>query len=54
MTGEGENRGEDIVMIGATIADYDFIANVKQDIPILLAPIRRLQDALKSCRSRRE
>lgn len=47
MTGEGINRGEDIEMIGATEADYDFIAHAKQDIPRLINEIRLLKDKLK-------
>ena len=43
MTGKGQERGEDIELLGATIADYDFIANAKQDIPKLLKEIRRLR-----------
>ncbi|RZK10492.1 MAG: hypothetical protein EOO46_10550 [Flavobacterium sp.] len=43
MTGTGENRQVDIEMIGATIADYDFIANAKQDIPKLINEIRELK-----------
>jgi len=44
MTGEeGKNRGEDIEMLGATDADYDFIANARQDIPRLLREIRELR-----------
>jgi len=39
MTGEGINRQEDIEMLGATEADYDFIANTKQDIPKLIEEI---------------
>jgi hypothetical protein len=35
MTGEESNRGEDIYLTGATIADQDFIASARQDIPIL-------------------
>jgi hypothetical protein len=42
MTGEGSNRGEDIEMFGATNADYEFIANAKQDIPKLINEIERL------------
>jgi hypothetical protein len=33
----------DIELIGATEADYDFIANVRQDIPKLLDEIDRLR-----------
>jgi hypothetical protein len=47
MTGEGHSRGEDIEMFGATIADYYFIANAKQDIPKLIAEIQRLKNQLK-------
>jgi len=43
MTGDGEDRGEDIEMYGATLADFDFIANAKQDIPKLLDEIKRLK-----------
>jgi hypothetical protein len=42
MTGIGSERGNDIELLGATEADYDFIANAKQDIPILIAELRRL------------
>ena len=42
LTGQDSERGEDIEMIGATDADFDFIANAKQDIPRLLCEIRRL------------
>lgn len=38
MTGQ-----EDIYLTGATDADHDFIANAKQDIPNLIAEIRRLK-----------
>ena len=47
MTGNDENRGEDIEMSGATIADYEFIANAKQDIPKLIAEIRELKKKLE-------
>jgi hypothetical protein len=55
MTGipEGENiwqdkRGEDLEVIGATIADLDFIANARQDIPALIQEIERLNELLKN------
>ena len=38
MTGIGSERGNDIELLGATEADYDFIVNAKQDnvgIPIV-------------------
>ncbi|KAA9034564.1 hypothetical protein FW778_22265 [Ginsengibacter hankyongi] len=43
MTGPENQRGEDIGLYGATIADYDFIANARQDIPRLLKAIRELK-----------
>ena len=44
MTGEeGKNRGEDIELLGATNADYDFIAHVRQDVPRLIREIRELK-----------
>jgi hypothetical protein len=39
----GENRGEDLEISGASNADLDFIAHARQDIPILVAEIERLQ-----------
>ena len=38
-----QTGGDDIEMLGATMADYEFIANAKQDIPRLLAEIERLR-----------
>ena len=46
-TGSGAERGEDIEMSGATVADQDFIAAARQDIPRLIAEVRRLR-ALQS------
>ena len=45
MTGAfgSSDRGEDLEIIGATIADYDFIAHARQDIPKLLEEIERLK-----------
>jgi hypothetical protein len=37
------NRGEDFEMSGATVADMDFIAHARQDIPMLIAEIERLK-----------
>lgn len=45
-TGEGATRGNDIELTGATIADQDFIAAARQDIPLLIAEIRRLKNLL--------
>ncbi len=44
MTGEGEARGEDIELSGATPADQDFIVHARQDIPRLLAEVQRLRN----------
>lgn len=43
MTGTSDDRGNDIEMIGATVADYDFIAHARQDIPRLIQEIRELK-----------
>lgn len=37
---------EDIELLGATIADQDFIAHARQDIPKLLQEIKRLKQKL--------
>jgi len=46
MTGPDTNRGEDIELLGATAADQDFIAASRQDVPRLVAEIRRLRKQL--------
>lgn len=38
--------GEDMYLSGATIADHDFIAHARQDIPRLLAEIERLKKVI--------
>ena len=38
-----DKRGEDIYLTGATTADQDFIAHARQDIPKLIAEIKRLK-----------
>ena len=43
MIGEEKNRQNDIELVGATIDDYDFIANARQDIPKLIEEIKRLR-----------
>lgn len=43
MSGPEGNRGPDIELSGASIADQDFIANARQDIPDLLMEIHRLK-----------
>jgi hypothetical protein len=46
MTGEGGSRREDIELTGATRADQDFIAAARQDVPRLVAEVRRLKRLL--------
>jgi hypothetical protein len=52
MIGEGSNRAEDLYLTGdeqpVPLADYDFIANARQDIPFLLSEIDRLKELLKA------
>jgi hypothetical protein len=44
----GENRvADDLYLIGGSIADYDFVAHAKQDIPVLLDEIDRLKKVLR-------
>jgi hypothetical protein len=44
MTPTGGTRGNGgIELLGATVADQDFIANARQDIPRLLDEIERLR-----------
>jgi hypothetical protein len=38
--------GEDIYLRGATVADQDFIAHARQDIPKLIAEVERLRKLL--------
>jgi hypothetical protein len=46
MTGPPAQRGGDIELSGATIADQDFIAHARQDVPRLVQEIRRLRRVL--------
>ena len=48
MTGNKNNRGEDIELIGGTIYDQDFIAHARQDIPNLINEIKRLKKSIKN------
>ncbi|RQT01756.1 hypothetical protein [Burkholderia contaminans] len=48
MTGPEGARGEDIELSGASIADQDFIAHARQDVPMLISEIKRLMEILKS------
>jgi hypothetical protein len=38
--------GDDIELCGGTVADQDFIAHARQDVPRLIAEIRRLRTLL--------
>jgi len=38
----------DIELSGATVADQDFIAHARQDIPLLIGEVRRLRAVLGS------
>lgn len=38
-----KNRGADFYLTGTTTADQDFIAHARQDIPKLIAEIKRLK-----------
>ncbi|MDX8446523.1 hypothetical protein [Mesorhizobium captivum] len=44
--GSGAERGEDIEISGATVADQDFMAAARKDIPRLVAEVRRLRALL--------
>ncbi|MFL6623839.1 MAG: hypothetical protein ACJ8NR_14730 [Sulfurifustis sp.] len=48
MTGSADARGNDIELSGATDADQEFIAHARQDIPRLVAEIKRLRSLLGS------
>lgn len=52
MTGSELNRGLDLELYGLCEADLDFIANARQDIPLLVSEIRRLNNILKDFSSR--
>ena len=49
MVGEqfAPDRGEDIELCGATIADQDFMASARQDVVRLVAEVRRLRSLLR-------
>lgn len=51
MRGPQENRQDDLYLTGATEADQDFIAHARQDIPILLDEIERLQKDIQRYQS---
>jgi hypothetical protein len=41
-----QTDGEDIYLSGATVADQDFIAAARQDVPRLIAEVRALRAKL--------
>lgn len=43
MTGAGQERGSDIELGGATVADQDFIAAARQAVPQLIEEVRSLR-----------
>jgi len=46
-TGGYDDQSPDIELLGASIADQDFIAHARQDIPRLLDEIERLNNIVK-------
>jgi hypothetical protein len=46
-TGDGAQADNDIELIGASAADYDFIAHAREDVPRLLTEIARLKALLR-------
>ncbi|MCP3399452.1 hypothetical protein [Bradyrhizobium sp. CCGB20] len=42
-----QTNGEDIYLTGATLADQEFIAHARQDIPRLIAEIERLRAIIR-------
>jgi len=53
MTGLPGNRGPDIYLTGATVADQDFIAHARQDISSLLSELERLRRRLREIDGKR-
>lgn len=45
-----QTDGEDITLSGATVADQDFIAATRQDIPALIEEIHRLRALIHAAR----
>jgi hypothetical protein len=41
-----KREGADLYLVGGTIADYDFVAHARQDIPLLLDEIERLRKVI--------
>jgi len=40
---------DDIELAGASAVDQDFIAHARQEIPLLVAEVRRLRKRMESC-----
>jgi hypothetical protein len=38
--------GDDIELLGGSVANQDFIAHARQDVPLLLAEVRQLRERL--------
>lgn len=51
MIGKGEDRGTDIELIGATIEDQNFIAEARQDIPLLVNEVKRLKRLIEELKN---
>ena len=47
-TGGTDDASPDIELIGATQEDQDFIAGARQDIPRLIAEVKRLRAVIKA------
>lgn len=45
--GEGQDRSDDIELSGVTVADQDFIAHARSDIPTLLEEVMKLRRLLQ-------
>jgi len=45
-TGGMDSDSPDIYLSGGTLQDQDFVAHARQDIPMLLAEVRRLRSLL--------
>ena len=48
MRGTDDGRHDDLYLSPSRIEDQDFVAHSRQDVPALLAEVRRLRDLLKS------
>jgi hypothetical protein len=48
--GNGEARADDLELTGATVADQDFVAAARQDVPRLLDEVDRLTALLAARR----